>query len=422
MTETVSAIGNGSTDKDRFDALFSLIQTIGSIRNLDRVLDIVTEELARVMGVKAVSVKLLSEDGTCLNYVGSFGLPQEFITSRVVELAKSPLNRRVVEGEPFVTGKPSNQSWFQFSEDLAADQIQSVLLVPLTVEERVIGVLGAYCRKQDRYSEMDVEFFKMAAGLVAIAIDNSRVYEAIEKMSAERSRFMLRVAHNLRAPLAAVISMIEILREQHLGPLNPDQAEYVRRVDRRIHTMLDMINQLLTLSTRRTLQQKLEKTELDVCWLAGRLTRTFQDEAAERGIAFTVTTATGLAPILGVSDMIEQMLENLVSNAIKYTPAKGSVHVDFRPIDTSMIAIAVQDTGIGIPEADVQNLFTEFFRASNARKKEELGTGLGLAIVKEIVDSHQGRISFDSCEGKGSTFTVILPAATPSKTADTSPG
>lgn len=419
MTDKVSPIGNGSTDKERFDALFSLIQTIGSIRNLNQVLDIVTQELALVMGVKAVSVKLLSEDGTCLNYVGSYGLPPEFITNRVVELSKSPLNRRVIHGEPYVTGHPANQSWFQFGEDLAADLIQSVLLVPLMVEERAIGVLGAYCRKQDRFSDKDVEFFRMAAGLVAIGIDNSRVYEAIEKMSAERSRFMLRVAHNLRAPLAAVISMLEILRENHLGPLNPDQAEYVRRVDRRIHTMLDMINKLLTLSTRRSLQQKLEKTDLDAWWLAGRLTRTFQDEAAERGIAFTVTAAQSLAPIRGVQDMIEQMLENLVSNAIKYTPAGGSVHVDFKTAETNMVAVEVQDTGIGIPEGDLPNLFTEFFRASNARKKEELGTGLGLAIVKEIVDSHQGRISFDSQEGKGSTFTVILPAAIPSKTADT---
>lgn len=401
---------NGS---ERFDVLFSLIKTIGSLRNLDQILETVTQELAGVMGVKAVSVKLLSDDGTHLTYKGAFGLPQYFITDRTVDLAMSPLNRGIIEGEPFTAGQLTEQTRFQFGEDLAAARIQSVLFVPLSVEERIIGVLGAYCRKPDRFSDRDIEFFRMAAGLVAIAIDNSRAYESVEKMSAERSRFLLRVAHNLRAPLAAVTSMLEILKDQLLGPLNPDQAEYVRRVDRRIRTMLTMINDLLDLSARKTLKAKQEKTALDIAWLSGRLTRTFQDEAVERGILFEVSAKDNPAPILGVSEMIEQMLENLVSNAIKYTPSGGTVKVIFFPFDPGMTALLVQDTGIGIPEEDLPSLFGEFFRASNARKKEELGTGLGLAIVKEIVSAHQGRISVESSQGKGAIFKVVLPSALP---------
>lgn len=395
----------------RFDALFSLVKAVGSIRHLDQVLEIVTHELAAVMGVKAISVKLLSEDGSHLKYKGSFGLPPEFVSSRVVAVARSPLNQRIIDGEPFITGDVNRHEMFQFGEDLAVARIRSVLFVPLVVEEKVIGVLGAYCLLPDRFLSEDVEFFRLAAGLVAIGIENSRSYEAIENFTAERSRFMLRVAHNLRAPLAAVLSMLELLREQHLGTLNEKQSEYLRRVDRRTRTMLDMINELLTLSTSRTVKEKPEKRSLGIAWLAGRLERTFQDEARERKIVFTVAAAEGLAPILGNSDQIEQMLENLVSNAIKYTPSGGRVDVAFASATKNMIAISISDSGIGVPEADMSRLFTEFFRAANAREKEELGTGLGLAIVKEIVETHQGQIKVESREGQGTKFVVTLPVA-----------
>ncbi len=394
----------------RFNTLFSMVKAIGAIRQLDRVLETATHEVAMVMDVKAISVKLLSEDGKHLAYRGSYGLPPEFVKKRLIAVAESPLNQRIIKGEPFVTGDLGRHEMFQFGEDLAFARIRSVLFVPIAVEDRVMGVLGAYCILADRFTETDIEFFRLTAGLVGIGIDNSRAYEAIETFTAERSRFMLRVAHNLRAPLAAVLSMLELLREQHLGALNENQAEYLRRVDRRTRTMLDMINELLTLSTSRTVQERPEKKALGASWLAGRLERTFHDEAAERGVALAITVADDTPVIMGDAGQIEQMLENLVSNAIKYTPAGGRVNVAFSASGTSMVTITVTDSGIGIPEAEMPRLFSEFFRAANAREKEDLGTGLGLAIVKDIVDTHHGQITVDSREGQGTTFAVSLPA------------
>ena len=123
-------------------------------------------------------------------------------------MEKSPLNRRVIEGEPYVTGQVTAKELFQFGEALAAAQIRSVLFVPLTVDDRVIGILGAYCVRPDRFGTEDVDFFRMAGGLVAIALENARAYEAIEKLIQERSWYMMRVTHNLRAPLAAMLSML----------------------------------------------------------------------------------------------------------------------------------------------------------------------------------------------------------------------
>jgi two-component system sensor histidine kinase VicK len=300
---------------------------------------------------------------------------------------------------------------FQFGEDLKAARIQSVLFVPMAVEDKTIGVLGAYCILPDRFLYDDIAFLRLAAGMVGIGIHNSQAYEAIENFAKERSRFMMRAAHNLRAPLSAVLSMLELVREKHLGELTPDQSEYLRRVDRRIHTMIDMINELMHLSTSRSRLDVLPQKALDTEWLGGRLERTFQNEAAERTIDFTVTMENDPPPVSGNSEQIEQMLENLVSNAIKYTPDDGWVKVTFSGAPGNKVVIRVADSGIGIPEKDQSRLFTEFFRAENAREKQEMGTGLGLSIVKEIVDAHQGTIQVDSRENQGTTVLVTLPAA-----------
>ena len=227
----------------------------------------------------------------------------------------------------------------------------------------------------------------------------------------ERVRFLTRATHNLRAPLSASISMLELLRDQHLGPLNSDQAEYLRRIDRRCRTLLSMINDIMTLSTTRTVRQTVEKQPLDGKWLAGRLQRTFHDKAAEKKIAFSVHVARDLPKIRANGDMVEQILENLVSNAINYTPEGGRVTVNFFKAKKTMIGIDIRDTGIGIPREAMADLFSEFFRAPNAREMNESGTGLGLAIVKEYVMLQKGEITAESQLGKGSTFHLLLPVS-----------
>ena len=421
LSEAVTTLNN------RLGSLYAMIQAIGSSHRLEQILPIVTSELVSVMEVRAISVKLLSEDGKQLRYAAAEGLPAEFIRDKVVEVAKSPLNRRLIEGEPFVTGHLTQREMFQFGEDLAAAGFQSVLFVPLTVEERVIGILGAYCTRPERFGQPEVDFFRLAAGLVAIALENARAYEAIEKLSQERSWFMMRVAHNLRAPLAAMLSILEVVRDGYQGELNEAQAEYLRRVDRRARAMIEIINEILKLAQSRSLKSQPHLGSVDLNVLAGRVRRTFQDAAAEKGLAFSVAIPEGLPEIRGDREQVEQMLENLVSNAIKYTPSGGRVGVAFALGADHTVRIEVSDNGIGIPKADRGRLFTEFFRADNAKALEETGTGLGLPIVKDIVDQHGGRVLVESEEKLGTIFVVHLPLgqgvmtmnpATPAKKGD----
>ncbi len=401
----------------RLNSLYTMTEAIGSVRNLKMVLNMVTSELCQVMGVLGISVKLLSDDRKQLEYVAAHGLVADVFKSKVIEVAKSPLNREIIEGKPFVTGRiKPGEMMFQLGEDLAAANIQSVLFVPLVVEGRVIGILGAYCRHAERFSAEEVHFFRRVAGLVAVAIENARSYEAIEKLMTDRHRFMMRVAHNLRSPLAAMVSMLDVVRGGYKGDLSAGQNEYLDRIDRRARTMIRMINGLLTLARNGETKGADAFRPLDLTAIAGRIRRTFQDEAQQKNLCYEVVVPPDLPPVQGNTDMIEQTLENLVANAIKYTAAGGRVEVAFIKGLQQTVQIRVHDSGIGIAPEDLKHLFTEFFRAENARAMEEIGTGLGLAIVKQTVERHGGRILVESTPGQGSTFTIDLPVA-PAKNA-----
>ncbi len=414
-TEALEDLFESATQlNQKFWRLFSMIQAIGSAQNLDQVLRVVTSESAAVMEVQGISVKLLSDDGNYLRYAGAHGLPDAFVREKVVDVQKSPLNKRIIEGEPFVTGNVKAKEIFQFGEILAEAHIKSVLFLPLHLEGKVIGILGAYCLLADRFSEEDVDFFRLVAELVAIALENARAYEAVEKLVKERSWYMLRVAHNLRAPLAGMLSILDVVRGEYLGSLNAEQQEYLRRLDRRSRTMLMMVNELMTLAKSREAQQTDKTKSVEPELVARRIRRTFQERAAEKNISFNVTVPEDLPAFRGDLEMVEQIIENLVSNAIKYTLPDGRVEVKFTRT-ANMIRMEISDTGIGISKADKPKLFSEFFRAENARAIEKNGTGLGLAIVKEFVDKLDGRILVESEEGMGTIFVVDLPVATNQK-------
>lgn len=393
----------------KLNALYAMTQAIGRMRKFDQVLKIVTSELIQVMGVEGVSVKMLSEDGRCLRFVTADGLVADVFKNKTVAVDRSPLNRKILEGKPFVTGHVTQGEMFQFGEDLAAAKIQSVLFVPLVAEERVIGILGAYSIYSDRFRPDEVGFFQQAAGLVAVAIENANSYEAIEALIQERSKFMMRVAHNLRSPLAAVISILDMVRGGYQGALTDAQGEYLRRVDRRARTMLSMINELLALARSREQRRKLEHKTVDLKVLAGRVQRTFMNEAEQKGLVFEMQVPEDMPAVQGDADMIEQMLENLVSNAVKYTPGGGRVRVELSRNTDGSATVRVSDTGIGIPETARAQLFSEFFRAENARAMEVHGTGLGLALVKQVIDQHGGRITVESKQGRGTLFAIDFP-------------
>jgi signal transduction histidine kinase len=403
LSEAVLVLNN------KLRSLHTIVNSIVGSRQADRILDLVCSELAQVMAVQGMSVKLLSDNGEKLRYAACHGLPARFAAGRELDVARSPLNKSILDGEPFATGQVTQQELFQLGEEIAAAQVQSVLFVPLRNETRVIGILGAYARAPERFGQDDIDFLRLAAELLAIALENARAYQAVEDLGKERERFSFRVAHNLRAPLAAMVSMLDVLNEGYTGGMNPTQLQYLQRVKRRAISLSELVSELMVLATSHGARGERARVPVDMGELVAHVGRTFQDKATERDQRFTVKTLDDLPSVTGDPEMLERMLENLISNAIKYTPRGGAVRVGLYFIPDGRLLVEIADTGIGIPKAVQQRLFTEFFRADNAKAMEAAGTGLGLVIARDIVEQHGGTIRLESEEGRGTTFFVTLP-------------
>ncbi|MCE9645818.1 MAG: response regulator [Chloroflexi bacterium] len=227
----------------------------------------------------------------------------------------------------------------------------------------------------------------------------------IKEIDRLKSDFIHTLSHDLRSPLTAILGYTELI--ERTGPLNQNQQEFLHRLQGSVQHITSLVNDLLDLGrleagfdTRREAVQ-LEgvlKYALDM----------FDSQVKKKKIMLSTEIAQDLRPLRANPIRIRQMMDNLLGNAIKYTPEGGSVKVNVSMLDHQII-LKIDDTGPGIPADEQNNIFEKFYRATNAPGGVE-GSGLGLAIVKSIVTSHQGRVWVESTVGKGSSFIVILPA------------
>ncbi len=234
----------------------------------------------------------------------------------------------------------------------------------------------------------------------------------LEETQKERSRFYRWVTHELRAPLAAARTMLSVITGGYVT--QPDrQKELVGQVCRRLDGMLEVLNDLLLLAQSRDAAAKTDLEEVDLRTLLSNSVEFFRPQAAAKGIALSLTAGENIPCLLASRSGLDCICSNLISNAIKYTAKGGQVTVALIPGGDQAVRLRVRDTGIGIPPEARERLFTEFYRAPNARNIGETGTGLGLAITKKLVEGFGGRIDFDSAEGAGTTFTITIPVRQP---------
>jgi signal transduction histidine kinase len=252
-------------------------------------------------------------------------------------------------------------------------------------------------------------FHERAGELVRATRALRASHQQVQHLADERTQLMLQVAHNLRAPLTAGLSLIDLLLEGLTGPLTLEQRQALGRIDGRLRALDRTIGELLAIAKTSDWSRELTDVVVDPAELARHVEGTFGQEAARKDLGFAVVAEEGLPPIDSGADLLERMMENLVSNAIKYTPRGGQVGVELCRVRPDELRIVVRDTGIGIPAGEQSKLFKEFFRASNAKRMTPSGTGLGLTLVRRTVERHRGRIRVCSEVGEGTTFVIDLP-------------
>jgi signal transduction histidine kinase len=290
-----------------------------------------------------------------------------------------------------------------------------LVAVPLRSADRVVGAFVVRRRQPGVFDDEVCDLLSAFASQSAVALTNARLYQELARQSLEltiasqhKSEFLASMSHELRTPLNAVIGFSEVLLERMFGDLNERQEDYLQDIHSAGRHLLALLGDILDLSKIEAGRMELDCAPIDLPHLFAETTELLRERVATKGLTLT-TDADDVAEITADRRKLTQVLFNLVTNAIKFTPSGGHVTLTARRIDTQ-VALAVADTGIGISKEDQGKLFQVFTQVDGSLARRHEGTGLGLALTRRLVELHGGSISVRSAPGAGSTFTVILPS------------
>jgi signal transduction histidine kinase len=235
-----------------------------------------------------------------------------------------------------------------------------------------------------------------------------REVTADRELDRMRDAFVATVSHELRTPLTSISGFLEMMQDEE-DRLDDTGRQYLNVIRRSTERLYSLVEDLLLVAQIEAKRVELDLEDVDVAELAARAVETIRPAADEKGVMLEVVSDH---PPTARGDQVRltQVLDNLVSNAVKFTDEGGVVSVTVNG-DGDGLELVVKDTGIGVPSEEQGQVFTRFFRASTATKRAIPGTGLGLAISRALVEQHGGTISFSSREGEGTTVTVRLPAS-----------
>jgi PAS domain S-box-containing protein len=406
---------------DRITHLLTITTMLSKALTPLQVAEIITQQSSRVLNAQAGVVGIVTSDGISLEIVHSVGYPTEMLESwRHFPLdTHMPLADAVRTGEPSLLASPSALAarYPQLAALVERTGNQSVVAIPLSSNGRAIGVLGLSFAIAQSFTTEDRTFLLMLARQCALALERARLYEAEQAAHAAaqeavhiRDTFFSVAAHELKNPLTSLLGNAQLLqrrllRESRLSEGNQRSLAVVIEQAVRLNKM---ITEMLDVGRIASGHLTINRARLDINALIQRVVA----EAQPTLIQHTLSYHDPGTPLIinGDASRLEQVLQNLLQNAIKYSPAGGRITLRVER-QGQVICIAVADQGIGIPQRALPQLFQRFYRATQAAAGGIEGLGIGLYVVKEIVTLHGGTVMVESTEGVGSTFTVCLPLA-----------
>ena len=300
---------------------------------------------------------------------------------------------------------------FSSEKDLKGTAISSVV-----TDSALIGSVDAFIRDGEVPApEIDIRHGDKVFGVRMVSLKEGGENGLVlflkditeeKRVEAIKRDFVANVSHELRTPLASIKGYSETLLD---GALDERETleEFLRVIDKQATRMSRLIDDLLVLSRLESQQMPIVGGTLDMVEFAEAAVGGFKKHAVDKGIELTFNSDDNVPVVTGDRDRIEQVLVNLLDNAIKYTPSGGKVTVTVDHVN-GKVRTRIKDTGIGIPLEDIPRIFERFYRVDKARSRDLGGTGLGLAIVKHIVQGLNGRVDVKSKLGKGTTFSFYL--------------
>ncbi|HSH46940.1 MAG TPA: ATP-binding protein [Longimicrobiales bacterium] len=288
--------------------------------------------------------------------------------------------------------------------------IAELLAAPLHARDQALGAF-TFTRRADGppYRDLDVRLADELALRVASAVDNGRLYRDSEESSRAKTDFLAVVSHELRTPLNAITGYADLMTSGVSGELSEEQVRQVERIKVGARHLAHLIDEILAFARLDAGREELRMEEVDAAEVAREAVVVIRPDAEAKGLSLDVDVPSHGPRIRTDASKVRQVLVNFLSNAVKYTE-EGSVSVRVRPV-TGGVEMSVSDTGIGIPEREHDRIFEPFRQVQSPNTRTVGGTGLGLSVNRRLVEILGGNISVESAPGRGSTFTVRLPAA-----------
>jgi signal transduction histidine kinase len=405
-------------------ALVDMAKQVTGKLEIGSILQTTVQTLRGLLTARASAITMLSEDGEELIVEAAAGVNPEYIKARM-RLDESISGQVLRSGQLVYIRDTYEEPDFLFFDDV----VRSLLTVPLMMRDRPVGTLSVDSAQAHAFSQSDLQLITIAAAQVSIAIANARLFEEQQQQAVEltiaydelkesdrlKDELVQNLSHELRTPLTFVKGYVDLVMEGEMGPLRPEQAEALTIVADKTNEITRLIDDIITLQRIDTGNLQLlpySLTDLIKTSVSGhRLV------ARRKGLMVEYILPDDNMIVPMDKGRVNQVLDNLIGNAIKFSPDGGTILVKL--IDKQEeVMVSIADEGIGLPPEKHDRIFERFYQIDGSSRRRFGGTGLGLAIVKRIVEAHNGRIWVESEVNKGSVFLFTLPKQQMSGTLD----
>ncbi|MEK9164811.1 MAG: GAF domain-containing sensor histidine kinase, partial [Chloroflexota bacterium] len=401
-----------------FDVLYAIGKSVVSLVDLEEILRRVVEAAIYVSSAEQGYLMLLDEDSDDLVIRAAKNVSEQF--ARTLRLRASDS----MAGQAVKTGKPIFLGGEQMTKIKTSFLVRSILYVPLKVSNKIIGVLTVSNQQIPRdFTRADLRIVSAMADYAAIAIDKAQlyqeareraaayeaVYKELEEADQVKSQMIQNLSHELRTPLIFIQGYIYLLTGGSVMTLPPDVKENLLTAQARVDDLVKIADNMRVLSEPAKPTVFPKPVALNV--LIQRAFDKRADDAKKVGVSVVVDVPLPPIRVMADPDQMEHVLDNLLDNAIKFSPNGGLVTITTRTLPKKQVEIAVTDSGVGIPPAKLDKVFDRFYQVDGTLTRPFGGVGLGLSAAREIVRAHGGELTVSSKVGEGSVFRFTLPLA-----------
>ncbi|GAB4424942.1 MAG: hypothetical protein Kow0031_04200 [Anaerolineae bacterium] len=387
-------------------------QVFSANLELSTVIQTVLEEIYDMLEVSGASIWLSDPAENTVTCSYAVGVGHNILAGWRLPLGQGITGRVAGSGQPAVVSDTRHDPRHLKDVDQRIGiEMRSMLSLPLQSKGQTLGVLNVVDAQPGRFSTTDLDLFGPIGVSAAIAIENARLFQQASRANQAKSEFMSTASHELKIPMTSIKGYARLLEMGAAGPLSEKQADFLKIISSNVDRMNMLVSDLLDVSRIEAGRIRLEFTDVALAEVIDDVLSSLESAIKQKGQSLRLDIAADLSDIRADYGRMVQIVTNLLSNAHKYTPAGGQISVSAQPLpgEPGGVLLAVADTGYGISEQDMAQLFTNFFRSADENIRSEPGTGLGLTITKKMIESHGGQLAVQSQPGAGSTFTVTLP-------------